>query len=47
MFRIFLQYYYDYYDVNVSNKRYNRLRYLKFRYNRVLNEKFEYDIKNV
>ena len=44
MLNMFLQYYYDYYEMP-SNKRYNRLRYLKWRYNRVMNSKFESDIK--
>ena len=45
MLNMFLRYYYDYYDLNVSNKRYNRLRYLKWRYNRVMNERFKEEIK--
>ena len=45
MLEIFLRYYYDYYETPISNKRYNRLRYLKWRYNKILNEKFEYDIQ--
>ena len=44
MLEIFLRYYYDYYETPISNKRYNRLRYLKWRYNKVLNSKFENEI---
>ena len=43
LLEIFLQYYNDYYEMPIK-KRYNRLRYLKWRYNRVMNERFEEEI---
>ena len=45
MLKEFLKYFFEYYDNPREVQRFNRNRYLKWRYNRVLNDRFENELR--